>query len=77
MFDAVLDAADGSSLAIVTNLSYPLADLVMLGLVVGVLAMTGWPGAGAWGWIAGGLAMFAVADSLYLYGIAVGTYKTA
>ena len=47
----------------------------MLALVVGVLAMTGWRRAGAWGWIAGGLAVFAVADSLYLYGIAVGTYE--
>ena len=47
----------------------------MLGLVVGVLAMTGWRKAGAWGWIAGGLALFAVSDSLYFYGIAVGTYQ--
>ena len=47
----------------------------MLGLVVGVLAMTGWRRAGAWGWIAGGLALFAVSDSLYFYGIALGTYE--
>ena len=47
----------------------------MLGLVVGVLAMTGWRRAGAWGWIAGGLVLFAISDSLYFYGIAVGTYQ--
>jgi two-component system, cell cycle response regulator len=74
VFDAVLESAEGGALAVGTNLSYPVADVVMLGLVVGVLAMTGWRRAGAWGWIAGGLAMFAVADSLYFYGIAVGTY---
>ena len=32
VFDAVLNAADGRS-GVVTNLGYPLADLVMLGLV--------------------------------------------
>ena len=75
VFDAVLESVGGAGLAAATNLSYPLADVVMLGLVVGVLAMTGWRRAGAWGWIAGGLAMFAVSDSLYFYGIALGTYE--
>ena len=59
-----------SPLGVATSLSYPLADVVMLGLVVGVLAMTGWRKAGASAWIAGGLAMFAVSDSVYFYGIA-------
>jgi two-component system cell cycle response regulator len=75
VFDPVLKAAEGAAVGVATNLTYPLADVVMLGLVVGVLAMTGWRRAGAWGWIAGGLAIFAVSDSLYLYGIAVGTYE--
>ncbi|HYH89930.1 MAG TPA: diguanylate cyclase [Solirubrobacteraceae bacterium] len=75
VFDAVLESAAGSALGVATNLSYPLADVLMLGLVVGVLAMTGWRKAGAWAWIAGGLAMFAVSDSLYFYGIAVGSYE--
>jgi two-component system, cell cycle response regulator len=75
VLDAVLDSVDGASLGAAVNLSYPLADVVMLGLVVGVLAMTGWRKAGAWGWIAGGLALFALSDSLYFYGIALGTYK--
>jgi two-component system, cell cycle response regulator len=75
VFDAVLESAEGGAIAVGTNLSYPIADVVMLGLVVGVLAMTGWRRAGAWSWIAGGLAMFALADSLYFYGIAIGTYE--
>ena len=75
VFDAVLNSVDGAGLAAATNLSYPIADVVMLGLVVGVLAMTGRRKAGAWGWIAGGLAMFAISDSLYFYGIALGTYE--
>ena len=75
VFDAVLNSVDGAGLSAATNLSYPIADVVMLGLVVGVLAMTGWRESGAWAWIAGGLAMFAVSDSLYFYGIALGTYE--
>ena len=75
VLDAVLGSVDGAGLAAATNLSYPIADVVMLGLVVGVLAMTGWRRAGAWVWIAGGLALFAVSDSLYFYGIALGTYE--
>ena len=75
VFDAVLESATGTALGVATNLSYPLADVTMLGLVVGVLAMTGWRKAGAWTWIAGGLVMFAASDSLYFYGIAVGTYE--
>ena len=67
LFQAVLQSTGGPALTVATNLAYPLADLLMLGLVVGVLATTGWRSAGAWGWIAGGLAVFAVADGLYLY----------
>jgi len=73
--DVVLNAADGTPLSVVMNLSYPLADVLLLGLVVGVLAMTGRRAAGAWAWIAGGLAMFALSDGFYLYGVAVGSYE--
>jgi two-component system cell cycle response regulator len=76
VFDAVLQSTGGAALRVATNLSYPLADVLMLGLVVGVLGMIGWRRAGAWSWIAGGLALFAVADSLYLYGSATGTYTS-
>ena len=41
VFQAVLKSTGGSTAAIATDLSYPLADLMLLGLVVGVLAMTG------------------------------------
>ncbi len=75
VFQAVLKSTGGSTAAIATDLSYPLADLMLLGLVVGVLAMTGLRRGGAWAWIAGGLAVFVVCDSLYLYGTAVGSYE--
>jgi len=75
VFDAVLSSTGGSVVTVAMGLAYPLGDLVMLALVVGVLVMTGWRKAGAWGWIASGLAVFSLADSLYLYGTAQGTYQ--
>jgi diguanylate cyclase (GGDEF)-like protein len=76
VFGTVLDSTGGAAATVATNITYPLADLLMLGLVVIVLAMTGWRRAGAWGWIAGGLAVFSVADGFYLYGTAVGSYES-
>ncbi len=75
LFDAVLQSTGGPAVTVATNLGYPLADLLMLALVVAVVGMTGWRKAGVWGWIAGGMATFAVADGLYLYGTAVGSYE--
>ncbi len=57
-----------------TNLAYPLGDLLLLGLVGGAVAMTGWRLHGAWAWIASGLALFAASDALWAYTNAVGTY---
>ena len=52
---------------IVTNLAYPLGDLLLLGLLGGGVAMTGWRLRGAYAWIAAGRAVFAVSDALYVY----------
>ncbi len=74
VFQAVLDATSGSKAAIATNLSYPLADLTMIALVVWVIAVSGWRVGRAWGLIAAGLVVFSVSDSLYLFQTAVGSY---
>src|SRR4051794_34671440 len=42
VFEPVLDNVEGQALAVATNLAYPLGDLVLLGLIVGALAGTGW-----------------------------------
>ena len=75
VFGVVLDATGGSPAAVATNLAYPLADTLLLAIVVGVLGLTGWRPGRAWAWLAAGLAVFAVADSLYLYQVSVGTYE--
>jgi two-component system, cell cycle response regulator len=74
VFDAVLATTGGSKLVVATNLAYPLFDLLLLALLVGVLALTGWRLDRTWVLIAGGFASFGVADSVYLYQAAAGTY---
>ena len=42
VFETVLANVEGNAAAVATNLAYPLGDLVMLSLIVGALAGTGW-----------------------------------
>jgi two-component system, cell cycle response regulator len=74
VFDAVLTTTGGSKLVVATNLAYPLFDLLLLSLIVGVLALTGWRLDRTWVLTAGGFAAFGVADSVYLYQVAADTY---
>ena len=74
-FGTIVEATGGDTLAVATNLAYPLGDMVLLSLVVGVLAVTGWRPGRQWLLIAGGFACFAIADTLYLFRIAADTYE--
>ena len=76
VFDAVASSARGTAPAILTTLAYPLGDLILLGLVAGALSMTGWRLSSSWGWIAGALVVFLIADGLYLHGISSGTWSS-
>jgi two-component system cell cycle response regulator len=75
VFDAVLHNVEGSTAAVITNLAYPVGDLLLLSLVMGVAVVGGRRIVGTFGWIAAGMCAFAVADSIYLYQSAVGSYK--
>ena len=74
VFQAVHDGASGQTLEVAVNLAYPLADLVLLGVIVGALAGTGWQLDRTWVMLLAGVATFWLADSLYLMGNANGTY---
>jgi len=74
VFDAVLKSTGGSTLVIATNLAYPLADVLLLALVVATFALTGWRFDATWAFVAVGFAVFALADSAYLYETAAGKY---
>ncbi len=74
LFDEVVSTTGGSSLVVATNLAYPLADLLLLSLLVAMFALTGWRVELTWAFVAAGFAVFAMADTAYLYETAVGSY---
>jgi two-component system cell cycle response regulator len=74
IFEPVLHSTGGGAASVATNLAYPVADLLLLGLLMGVLALTGWRPARALGLMAVALACNGVADGVYLYQVAKSTY---
>jgi diguanylate cyclase (GGDEF)-like protein len=62
VFDFVADKTEGSPLEVVTTLAYPLGDIGMLALVVGVVALTGWHPGRTWSLLLTGLAALVIAD---------------
>ena len=60
---------------VVTDLAYPVGDIVMLALVASVFALAAWRPGRAWALIALGLALACGADSIYVYQNAAGTYN--
>jgi two-component system cell cycle response regulator len=74
LFEAVLASTNGSPAAVVTNLAYPLGDIILLSLVIGVFALTGWRPGRVWLLIGGALAASAVADGIFLFQTASNSY---
>jgi two-component system, cell cycle response regulator len=62
VFDFVAEKAEGSAVEIATTLAYPLGDIGMLALVVGVVALTGWRPGRTWSLLLAGLAAMVIAD---------------
>ena len=73
LFGAVVDSTGGSPLTAAMNVAYPLADALLLGLVVAVLAITGWRLDRAWLCILAGTGALTLADSGVLYQAAAGS----
>ena len=65
VFDFVAEQTSGTTLEILTTLSYPLGDIGMLSLVVGVVALTGWRPGRTWSLLLAGLAALVIADIAY------------
>jgi two-component system cell cycle response regulator len=75
MLPALIDAAADAPLdVLVVNLAYPVGDLMLLGMVVGVFTATGWKVDRMWLLFGGGLAASAVADVVYLDQLARDSY---
>jgi two-component system, cell cycle response regulator len=65
VFDFVAEKTSGTTLETLTTLSYPLGDIGMLALVVGVVALTGWRPGRTWALLLAGLAALVIADIAY------------
>ncbi len=76
LMPSILAANSGSDTAsVATNLAYPLSDLLVLCLVAGLAGLMGWRPGRAIGLLALGCVTFALADSVYLFQVAAGTYS--
>jgi diguanylate cyclase (GGDEF)-like protein len=74
IFEIVTGATEGSTSAVVTNLSYPLGDVLLLSAVFGVFSLTGWRPGLRWFLLGLGVLSTAAADIVYLFQSAEGTY---
>jgi two-component system, cell cycle response regulator len=74
LFELVADATHGSTSVVVTNLSYPLGDVLLLSAVFGVFSLTGWRPGPRWLLLGLGVLSTALADAVYLFQSAEGTY---
>ena len=74
IFEQVADVTAGSTSVVVTNLAYPLGDVLLLSAVFGVFALTGWRPGMRWALLGLGVLSTALADSIYLFQSAEGTY---
>jgi diguanylate cyclase (GGDEF)-like protein len=73
LFGPVLETTGGSPGMAAMNIAYPLADALLLGLVVSMLALTGWRLDRAWICIIGATATLALSDSAFLYEAVTGS----
>ena len=74
VFGAVQATTGGDTAAVATNLAYPLGDMILIAILIG--AMTAGRGRldRTWLFFGAGIATWTVADSIYLFQIAEGTY---
>jgi diguanylate cyclase (GGDEF)-like protein len=74
VFNSVASKATGGLAPIATNLAYPIADALLMAVVIAVLALRSWSFDLSWLLIGAGFGVFAVSDSVYLLRVADGTY---
>jgi diguanylate cyclase len=74
MFGPISAATGGSAAAVTVGLAFPLADLLLLALAVAMLVIFGWRTQRRLLLLAAAFAVFAAADTVYLYQVARGSY---
>jgi diguanylate cyclase (GGDEF)-like protein len=76
VFQTAFDNVSGKPLVVATTLAYPLTDLLLIGVIVGALASTGWRMDRTWVTLAAGVVVFWLADSMYLVESVTGTLSS-
>src|SRR6059058_279009 len=74
LVEVVVNSTQGTPLVVVTNIAYPIGDVLLLALIVFVFSVTRWQPGRAWALIAAGLLLNGIGDAVYLYQTAVGSY---
>ena len=72
--EPILESTGRDTAEIAVSLAYPVGDTLLVALVVGFFAVTGWRPGSDWLLVGAGLAAMAVADVVFLYLSANGTY---
>ena len=75
VLNEVWRTSTGHFAAVATNMAYPAGDALLLGLVLAAFGFSGWRFDRTWLLLGGGLGLFALADSVYLFQVATGTYQ--
>jgi diguanylate cyclase (GGDEF)-like protein len=73
-FDTIVADTGGDRMTVATTLAYPVGDLLLMILVVGVFGVMGWRPGRSWALLGLGLLAWGLADTVYLYQAAAGTY---
>ena len=74
VLNPVLSGIEGDVAEALVGAAYPIADLLLIAMIGGLLAVRGMRGGSLWLWLAGGLVAFCVADVTYALRVAEGTY---
>ena len=67
LVELVLENTEGSTSTVVTNLAYPLGDVLLLSAVFGVFSLTGWRPGPRWLLLGLGILSTTAADAIYLF----------
>lgn len=75
VFETVLQSSvHATTPQLLTDLAYPIGDLVLLGMVIGGLALSGWKPGRTLALLGAGFIAFVITDSIFLYQVSNNTY---
>jgi diguanylate cyclase (GGDEF)-like protein len=74
LVEIVVETTEGSLPVVITNLAYPLGDVLLLSVVIGAFALSGWRPGRAWLFVGLALICQVIADAAFLVQSATETY---